>query len=225
METDIKKQAYLAFDTAYYQGMVTLFSRDGMLFAEQLSEKMSHAREICQAMARVVERAEALQFNIAGLYAGRGPGSFVGVRVALATAMGYSFAKDLPLFGFCSHLALAYSIEAAGNFYIFMKASGDLGYFAEYYAMNDTIKVLTEAQVISIEDLRVRVNPCVTVYSDVPEKLITSAPELIAKNLAGPTEQGIMRAALFARAHKTDSIKPNYIKPPNVSTAACRLAA
>ena len=47
--------------------------------------------------------------ELAGVYVGTGPGSFTGLRVALALGKGIAYASHVPLRGFSSLLAIAYS--------------------------------------------------------------------------------------------------------------------
>lgn len=52
--------------------------------------------------------------EIAAVVCGRGPGSFTGVRIAVASAKGISVAQNIPLYGVSSLDALAYSNYLAG---------------------------------------------------------------------------------------------------------------
>ncbi len=74
-----------------------------------------------QANRRLLERVEALLTgaglslrDVDAVVAGRGPGSFTGVRIGIATAKGIACAAGLPLFGASTLDAVAWHAHAAG---------------------------------------------------------------------------------------------------------------
>jgi tRNA threonylcarbamoyl adenosine modification protein YeaZ len=223
---DIEKKIYLAMDTAYENGIVALLNKDEILFSVVLKEKMAHSKEICQAIANAITFSLEYRMIISGVFVGLGPGSFVGVRIALATALGFTFMRNLPLMGFCSHLALAYScsdLEKKDDFTLFMKASGDLGYFTEFSMVNGFLINKAPTKVLSIHDLFAHVKEGSTIFSDQQDKLSLLNNGLSYETILGPDPEGTKNAALY-RMHSVGSfidesnfIKPNYVKPPNAS--------
>lgn len=218
-----KKTAYLACDTAYEHGVVTLFTEDEIIFSELLSEKMAHGKHICGAIERALTVALHHDLEIHGVFCGLGPGSFVGVRVALATVLGFSFARGLPVMGFCSHEAIAYSFLPGENLAIYMKASGDLGYLTRYVIKDQRRWQKISCEVIAITDVAASLGSHELVCSDQSETLTRHLHRPVTL-VNGPTAAGIKQAALCrlnqtgAFVDESASIKPNYVKAPNVST-------
>jgi tRNA threonylcarbamoyladenosine biosynthesis protein TsaB len=71
--------------------------------------------ELVMAGIDLLLRAAGLgQADIGGVVASRGPGSFTGVRVALATAQGLALALGIPAHGYSSLLAQAARTEGPG---------------------------------------------------------------------------------------------------------------
>lgn len=225
---DSKKTVYLALDTAYQQGVVVLIHEGNMVFEAVMDEKYSHGKWICQAFDEAGSYCKKNYGELAGIFCGLGPGSFVGVRVALATALGFSFARHMPLMGFCSHQALGLSHDhSEESFKIFMKASGDLGYLTSFRAIHERLLIDGPTEVISIDRLADKIRPREIIFSDMADRLVDFLePQVSIKKILGPSPSGVFKA-VTERLHEQGSlcdesrwIKPNYIKPANVTLPA-----
>ncbi len=99
-------EVLLAFDTSTPVGSVAV-SREGTILARAvLLEAGEHASHLVPMIAEVLEEADVARSRITGIVAGRGPGSFTGVRIAAATARGLCASLGIPLWP-CSSLAAA----------------------------------------------------------------------------------------------------------------------
>jgi tRNA threonylcarbamoyl adenosine modification protein YeaZ len=83
-----------AFDAATATASCALL-RDG----EVVAERVAPARRLLETVADVLGDAGVAMREIDALVVGTGPGSFTGVRIALATARGLCAALDLPAAG------------------------------------------------------------------------------------------------------------------------------
>lgn len=117
---DARARYALAFDTANEVIAIGL----GVLHAESLAvevvasvEASAHRASNTQLLPRVdallAERGVARD-ELACVVVGRGPGSFTGVRIAMATAKGIASALGLGLVGVSSLDAVAWNAQAAG---------------------------------------------------------------------------------------------------------------
>lgn len=89
----------LAFDTTFDHCSVALLRQDEMLAFDIESLKQGHAEALVPKIKNILQRAK-LTFQDIGLIAvGSGPGSFTGIRVALATARGLAMAAGIPVVG------------------------------------------------------------------------------------------------------------------------------
>lgn len=221
MSTD--NSIFLAVDTSYEQGVIVLFRGDEVLFEQRLEHKFAHGKLVCQAIGY----AMAVHHDIDGVLCGLGPGSFVGVRVALATMLGFCFGRTLPLMGFCSHDALAYATKHTNDFSLFMRASGDLGYFTSYQVFGDESCKIAPTRVVHAHDVAVHLGNNETMFTDYQWSVapIDETKHRIER-ITGPSPRAVAYAARM-RIHagivdESTFIKPNYVKEPSVSLPKAR---
>lgn len=219
---DIKK-AYLAWDTAYDEGVVILMSNEDIIYSNILATKHSHGKLLGQALLEALSLVNEQGYCLSGLFCGLGPGSFIGERIALATALGFAFARDLPLMGFCSHLAIANSLPQTESVYVFMKASGNLGYLTKFGQINHYINVIDSTKVVDISELMNCIDKNTSIICDQLDKLsLVVGPQVRLIKTFGPTPQGIFKVVQGklrngSMVDESNLIKPNYVKAPNIS--------
>jgi len=104
----------LAMDTAGREGSAALATRVGgdpgrleVLARVSLRAEEEHASLLIPRIQGLMEEIGADRGELSGILVGAGPGSFTGVRVAAATAKGFSRALNLPLWAFSSLAAAA----------------------------------------------------------------------------------------------------------------------
>lgn len=102
----------LAFDTSSSLGSVALARGPEVLALGWLTDARQHASQLVPEIASSLRRAGLERDEIGGVVVGRGPGSFTGIRVAVATAMGLSRSLGVPLWHHSS-LAAAAASEGA----------------------------------------------------------------------------------------------------------------
>ena len=73
----------------------------------------NHTTELVPNLIHLLHLAKVELKDIKGISVARGPGSFTGVRVGVATAKGLSFALDVPLVGISTLEILAFAHAAA----------------------------------------------------------------------------------------------------------------
>jgi len=213
-----QKPAYIALDTAYAHGAVVLFAEGAVIYQKELATRHAHGQMLALSLKEAQDYAHSQSFLLSGIFCGLGPGSFVGVRLALASALGYSFAKSIPLMGFCSHQAIALSVASGQErLSIVMKASGEFFYVSNYALTDGMMKPVAETLVRTLREVSLS-GLCLT---DQPELVQTLHPDAIIEQVLGPSTQGVYQAARAAKKHdihdQSAFIKPNYIKPPSVS--------
>ncbi len=78
----------LALDGSAPRFSLALADADGTVLAEEVLDQAAASRTLFAALDRALSQAGARRADLAGIVATRGPGSFTGVRLALAAALG-----------------------------------------------------------------------------------------------------------------------------------------
>lgn len=90
------------------QGVVGFVS-NGNLGAEiYMGESRRHGEQLAQTIRQVLEQSHKNFSDLDGIIIGTGPGSFVGVRVAMSTGKGIGLARRVPVWGVSTLSALAF---------------------------------------------------------------------------------------------------------------------
>ncbi|HEX4086968.1 MAG TPA: tRNA (adenosine(37)-N6)-threonylcarbamoyltransferase complex dimerization subunit type 1 TsaB [Chthoniobacteraceae bacterium] len=92
----------MTLETSTPRGGVALFRGEEMVFSHSFTADRSHSSELFA----VVERALAPDLHPDCIAVGLGPGSYAGVRIAIAAAIGLSVATGAELIGLPSVVAL-----------------------------------------------------------------------------------------------------------------------
>jgi tRNA threonylcarbamoyl adenosine modification protein YeaZ/ribosomal-protein-alanine acetyltransferase len=125
----------LAIDTSSDQSTVAIV---GQNFSKEL--KHAGANEHGQVLPNLVQELIALSDEeITQVVVGMGPGPFTGLRVGIAFAQAFAYARAIPVIGLCSLDAIAYQMASDGaspdcDFYISTDARRRERFIAHYSA-------------------------------------------------------------------------------------------
>lgn len=104
----------LALDTSTHVASIALV-RDGIVLAERESQvRAQHGESLLPMMESCFAEASVTLSDIGLIAVGTGPGSFTGLRIALATVKGLWLAKRIPVVGVSSLRALASGVAEKG---------------------------------------------------------------------------------------------------------------
>jgi tRNA threonylcarbamoyladenosine biosynthesis protein TsaB len=92
----------LALETSTPRGSLALWRNGGVAVREEFQSDRAHNSVLFAPLERVLRQAGDLRCIVCGT----GPGSYTGVRVGIAAAIGISLARNVPLIGMPSLLAL-----------------------------------------------------------------------------------------------------------------------
>lgn len=92
----------LAIDTSTSHGSVALHARNSLAYSHSFKADRSHSQALFESLEKAVECSDKIDQIAIGL----GPGSYAGVRIAIAAALGLSMTFGAKLVGLSSLSAL-----------------------------------------------------------------------------------------------------------------------
>jgi tRNA threonylcarbamoyladenosine biosynthesis protein TsaB len=123
----------LAIETSTRSGTVALLRDDLRLGTSSLRAGTAHGRELAPALNGLLDAARLEPGQIDLVATGIGPGSYTGLRVGVATALGFSLATECSLVGVPSLAAKALEVGREGEtLAVAVDAGGEECYYAVY---------------------------------------------------------------------------------------------
>jgi tRNA threonylcarbamoyladenosine biosynthesis protein TsaB len=193
----------LAFDTA--TGVATsALVRDG----ETLGERASRAVRVLADAQELLTGAGVEPRAIERVVVGIGPGSFTGVRMAIAAARGLAYALDVPLAGVSTLAALSAGAEGAvpvvdaGRREVFTLVESEPRALAP-------AELAVEAGVVCVGDGAIR-------YRDVLEAAGATVPP---RDSELHVPRAVFHTRLAGEGGDPDEVEPIYVRVPDAEAA------
>jgi tRNA threonylcarbamoyl adenosine modification protein YeaZ len=192
----------LGLETSTAHGSVAVFAYGELVFEERFLADRSHSSTLFAALEKA--RATAARFD--RIAVGLGPGSYAGVRISIAAALGLNFVLDAELVGIPSVAALDAPVPA----YL---AIGDARRDAFYFTAVDHGRCIAGPALDSEEGVRQAITELgLPVFGTEPIPAFPSA--LVA----------IPSAAIIARLAAQDcgilqrgDLEPLYLREPHIT--------
>lgn len=101
----------LNLETSTKNCSVSLFNGDHKVLEKSvLSEQYSHSENLTIFIQEVISRSNFTISDLAAVSVSKGPGSYTGLRVAVAVAKGLCYTLDIPLISISNLEALSYKV-------------------------------------------------------------------------------------------------------------------
>jgi len=146
----------LAIDTASKACSVSVLEKDTILLEKTSEEERTHSTRLMPMIAELLEEANIQLEQIEGIACDRGPGSFTGVRIGIATAKAFADVYPMQVAGISALEGLAYNIEAEGYCMCIIDAKHENVYSALYKREGQDCFVYKEEKAESIEEMLAR---------------------------------------------------------------------
>lgn len=124
----------LAIDTSTRNASVALVADGRTLYEATWEAGQRHATELMECLERLVAEYDVAVPALEGIAVATGPGSFNGVRVALAAAKSLAFAGGIPLFGHPTLDVIAWGAAGAPVAIVALLEAGRGQVYAARYA-------------------------------------------------------------------------------------------
>ena len=144
----------LSVDSSYSTATCALIKDDKILAEIYLNDKKQHSVILMRLIDSILKEYEIDINDIDAFIISRGPGSFTGLRIGMATLKGLAFASKKPLISVSTLDALAYnSISFQGIICPIMDALRDNIYTCLYKNENNNLTPLIKEQCLNINEL------------------------------------------------------------------------
>lgn len=206
----------LALETSTPDGTVALLDGGELLEARLLRER-AHARDLLPAVEGLLTRRGVRLADLDAIAVGLGPGSFTGLRVAVATALGLARGSGVGIPGIPSFDALAFDALAPGEEgLVAADARSGALYAARYLRRAADVETLLAPVAWSLAEARLHLGraPRVIWASRPPAALAAPAAEAPRAPTAGALAR-LAGARFFEGALQPSdaAIEPLYLRP------------
>ena len=193
----------LALDTSTNRGSVTVLDGDRILLDEIFTADRSHT----SALFPILEKARSLAPRVDVIAVGLGPGSYAGVRIAIAAALGMSMSNGAQLAGIASVAAL----ESAAPRYI---AIGDARRETFYFTRVENGVCLEGPLLLPADALRSRLAE----FADGPVLATEPLALFPQAKVALPLSLTLARLAAEGRGIiARENLEPLYLREPHIT--------
>ena len=144
----------LAFETSAKAASVAL-AQDGQLLAESYQNTgLTHSQTLMSMAENLLHTCGCTPQDIDAVAVAAGPGSFTGVRIGVAAAKGFAWARELPCYGVSTLEAMALNLGVHQGYILpVMDARRSQVYTALFHADCGNYTRIREDRAISLQEL------------------------------------------------------------------------
>lgn len=144
----------LAFDTASPRTHVVLMEGRDVVAELRMSKTETHSTILLSSIHFMLDRLGWTPRDLGLVVAGIGPGSFTGIRIGIATALGIAQPLSIPMAGISSLDALAHQVAATdGRVAVVLDARRSQVFYAEYVCSRGGVRAVQKPKLLSVSDL------------------------------------------------------------------------
>ena len=144
----------LAFETSAKAGSVALMDEKTLLGESYSNTGLTHSQTLLAMAEELLKNCGKTPADVTAVAVAAGPGSFTGVRIGVAAAKGFAWAKELPCCGESTLESMAQNFGAwEGTVCCVMDARRSQVYNALFACEGGKLQRLCEDRAISLEDL------------------------------------------------------------------------
>ena len=220
----------LSIDTSSNLCAVAVLEDNNLIKENILDDTKNHSEKIMPVIAQTLEEANFKLNDIDLIVCDKGPGSFTGIRIGVATVMSFADSLKIPTIGITSLETLAYNVllnEAKPSFICsLIDAKNNNVYFELYSTLADMPLSLIQAECKNINDLSSLLkkydNICFVGDGAIAHKsiLCSSFNNITFSNFNEISSYSLGIAGLNAfNSGRTDDILPVYLRKSQAERA------
>jgi tRNA threonylcarbamoyladenosine biosynthesis protein TsaB len=216
----------LALDTSTPRGSVALLEGEVVVAELRLKSLETHSARLLRSIGFLLESAGWSLNEVDLVAAGIGPGSFTGIRIGVATALGLAQSLSVPFAGISGLDALANQVSfLEGDIGVVMDAQRSQVYYGEYISRHGRVRRTGKPELWNPSDLESRLRKRhLYVVGESELRLLADLikdgngwPRPVAADLflaAGIGKLALSRKQSW-KAGDYLSAEPLYIRPPD----------
>jgi tRNA threonylcarbamoyladenosine biosynthesis protein TsaB len=144
----------LAFDTSTQRGSIALLEGKEVRAEIRLQSLQTHSALLLSSIRFLLDRLNWSLKDLNLVATGVGPGSFTGIRIGIATAIGISQSLSIPFAGISGLDVLAHqAVMLSGHIGVVLNAHREQVYYAEYVSSKGRIRRSAKSTLMGISDL------------------------------------------------------------------------
>lgn len=147
----------LSIDTSSNLCAVAVLENTNLIKENILNDTKNHSEKIMPVIAQTLEEANLKLSDIDLIVCDKGPGSFTGIRIGVATVMSFVDSLKIPAIGITSLESLAYNVilneEKPAFICSLIDAKNDNVYFELYRASSNVPSGVLSANCLNIHEL------------------------------------------------------------------------
>lgn len=148
-----------------------------------------------------------------------GPGSFTGIRVALAAARAICYARKIPGMGYTTLQVLSFAMQKQSAYTLALLNAGKGEQYFQYYS-NTPWCPLHEPQLATLEQA-LKDTPASNIA--VAGNIVVTDPRFINTNITFPRADALAELAAAHPKLAQDSLRPFYIRPPDAKLPTVKI--
>lgn len=206
----------LGIDTSGKTASVALCTEDKVLAQTTVYTSLTHSQVILPICKDVLKNAGVELAEVDGIAVAMGPGSYTGLRIGISAVKAICFAQNKSCIGISTLEGLANNVSLhKGVICAVMTARLDLVYCALFKSDGRRVERLTDDEIISLDDLKVKLekySETIAVVGDAADKLDVGQFVIAPPHLKLQLATGLCFAAFDKKLGTPDKLDAAYLQ-------------
>ena len=157
----------LSIDTSSKICTICIYEDNNVLIELNNDDERTHSQKLMPMIQKAFESVNLTLNDINLIACAKGPGSFTGIRIGIATAKAFSDVKKIPVVGVTSLEGLAYNLGSSGLICSLIDAKNNNVYYGLFEFENNELKNTFILSSDNIENVITYIDTLQTNYSSI----------------------------------------------------------